>query len=152
METQFGRKPSLLLSQSSIFIIQKTPYNFMLAQTYTSMQAPTCRRLQPSFVYQPFLEGSYNPMFSFSSYHWKGATTPSLKASTLSTTADHLSSIFTPDPPVSTQHTLQATRFIYFLQRCILNSDFSAICYPFHTDIIQSEVFIHNPYSCIHSS
>ena len=142
METQFGRKPPLLLSQSSIFIIKKTSYNFMLVQTHTSMQAPTCRRLQPSLIYQPFLEGSYNPLFSFTNYHWKGATNLSLKASTLRSTADHVSSTFT-------QHTLQATRFIHFLQRCILNS---AIYYPFHIDILQSEVFIHNPYSCIHSS
>ena len=116
----------------------------MLEQTYTSTQAPTCRRLQLSIIFHPFLEGSYNPLFSFTSYHWKGATTPSLKVSTLRSTTDHVSS-------TSTQHTLQAIKFIYFLQRCILNSDLLAICYPFRTDILQSEVFIHNPCSCIHS-
>ena len=82
-------------------------------QTYTSTQAPTCRRLQPSLICQPLLEGSYYPLLSFTSYHWKGATTPSLKALTLSTTADHVSSIFILDPLVSTWHTLQATRFIH---------------------------------------
>ena len=34
----------------------------MLVQTYTSTQAPNCRRLQPSLVYQLPLEGSYNPL------------------------------------------------------------------------------------------
>ena len=67
----------------------------MLVQTYTSMQAPTYRKLQPSLVYQPLLEGSYNPLLSFTSYHWKGATTPSLKVSTLRSIADHVSSTFT---------------------------------------------------------
>ena len=51
----------------------------------------------------------------FTSYHWKGATTPFLKASTLSTTADLVSSIFILDPPVSIRHTLSDSRFIYFL-------------------------------------
>ena len=112
METQFGRKPPLLSSLSSIFIIKKTAYNIVLAQNHTSTQAPTCRRLQPSLLLQLLLEGSSSPLMSFTNYHWKGATTPSLKASTLSTTADHVSSIFTLDPTASTQHYLQA----YFLQ------------------------------------
>ena len=76
METQFGRKPPLSSSLSSIFIIKKTFYNHVLAQTHTSMQAPTCRRLQPSLVLQPLLEGSSNPLISFTSLSWKGATTP----------------------------------------------------------------------------
>ena len=58
------------------FIIKKTLYKHVLAQTHTSTQAPTCRRLQPSLVYQPLLEGSYNPLLSFTSLSWKGATTP----------------------------------------------------------------------------
>ena len=48
----------------------------MLVQTHTSTQAPTYRRLQPSLVYQPLLEGSYNPLLSFTNLSWKGATTP----------------------------------------------------------------------------
>ena len=35
----------------------------MLAQTYTSTQAPTCRRLQPSLILQSLLEGSSDPLF-----------------------------------------------------------------------------------------
>ena len=62
METQFGRKPPLLLSLSLIFIIKKTSYNFVLAQTYTSTQAP-------------YLQKGYN-LLSFSSHYWKGAPTP----------------------------------------------------------------------------
>ena len=58
------------------FIIEKTSYNHVLAQTHTSTQAPTCRRLQPSLVYQPLLEGSYNPLLSFTRLSWKGATNP----------------------------------------------------------------------------
>ena len=76
METQFGRKPPLSLLQPSKFIIKKTSYNHVLVQTQTSTQAPTCRRLQPSLVYQPFLEGSYDPLNSFTNLSWKGATTP----------------------------------------------------------------------------
>ena len=30
----------------------------------------------------------------------------------------------------------------HFLHRCIMNSDLSANCYPFHSDTLQSEVFI----------
>ena len=30
----------------------------------------------------------------------------------------------------------------HFLHRCIINSDQSTNCYPFHADILQSEVFI----------
>jgi len=35
---------------------------FVLMQSYTSMQASTYRRLQPSLVLQLLLEGSYNPL------------------------------------------------------------------------------------------
>ena len=83
------------------FIINKTSYNLVLAQTHTSMQEPTYRRLQPSLVYQPLLEGSYNPLLLFTSFSWKGATTPLLKASTLSSTADHVSLIFKLDQTAS---------------------------------------------------
>ena len=57
-----GEKPPLSLSLSSIIIIKKTFYNIVLVQTHTSTQASTYRRLQPSLVYQPFLEGSFNPL------------------------------------------------------------------------------------------
>ena len=63
----------------------------------------------PWLVYQPFLEGSYDPLISFTSLSWKGATTPGLKATTLSTSMDHVSSIFTLDPKLSLGHNLQAT-------------------------------------------
>ena len=76
VETQFGRKPLLLSSLSSIFIIKKTSYNFVLAQTHTSTQAPTCRRLQPSLIFQLQLEGNSNPLILFTSLSWKGALTP----------------------------------------------------------------------------
>ena len=54
----------------------------------------------PDLVYQPHLEGSYDPLISFTSLTWKGATTPWLKATTLSTTMDHVSSIFILDPNI----------------------------------------------------
>ena len=124
----------------------------MLAQTYTSTQAPTCRRLHPSLVYQHFLEGSYNPLFSFTSYHWKGATTPSLKASTLSTTANHVSSIFILDPPVSTRHTLQATRFIhsvhshhlFMISSIVQTRDSSSSDHYIHGCIVVSDLSVKN--------
>ena len=45
-----------------LLIIRKYVYNFLLVQTYTSTQASTYRRLQPSLVLQLLLEGSYNPL------------------------------------------------------------------------------------------
>ena len=65
-----------VVSAFNILLYRKTSYNHVLVQTYTSTQAPTCRRLQPSLVYQPHLEGSFNPLLSFTSLTWKGANTP----------------------------------------------------------------------------
>ena len=77
METQFGRKPSLLSSLSSIFIIWKNIYNFCTdvdsyqysgiylqkATTLSHFLAATGRALQPpNLVYQSLLEGSFNPL------------------------------------------------------------------------------------------
>ena len=45
-------------------------------QTYTSTQASNCRRLQPSLVFQLQLEGSSNPLISFTSLSWNEASTP----------------------------------------------------------------------------
>ena len=74
------------------------------ATTFSRLSASPGRELQPPvLVYQPLLEGSYDPLLSFTSLSWKGATTPWLKASTLSTTADHVSSIFKLDQTASTQ-------------------------------------------------
>ena len=113
METQFGRKPPLPSSQSSIFYYkenivqpctgadsyQHAGTHLQKATTFSRLPASPGRELQPpALVYQPLLEGSYYPLLSFTSYHWKGATTPSLKASTLSTTMDHVSSIFILEP------------------------------------------------------
>ena len=87
------------LSLSSIIIIKKMFYNIVLVQTHTSTQASTCRRLQPSLVYQPFLEGSFNPL--------KIALVSTsrmllLKALTLRHVVDRISSIFTLDQVVPT--------------------------------------------------
>jgi hypothetical protein len=116
VETQIGRKPPLSLSLSSIIIIKKTFYNIVLVQTHTSTQASTCRRLQPSLVYQPFLEGSFNPL--------KIAPVSTgrmllLKALTLRLAADHVSSIFTLDQAVSTpdSHVFYALAIIFFQKR-----------------------------------
>jgi hypothetical protein len=108
-----GEKPPLSLSLSSIIIIKKTFYNIVLVQTHTSTQASTCRRLQPSLVYQPFLEGSFNPL--------KIAPVSTgrmllLKGLTLRLTADRVSSIFTLDQAVSTpdSHVFYALAIIFF--------------------------------------
>ena len=85
------------------FIIEKTYYNICAGADLTSTQAPTCARLPAS----PGRE--LQPPDSFTSLSWKGATTPWLKATTLSTTLDHVSSIFTLDPTTSIEHNLQAT-------------------------------------------
>ena len=65
-----------VVSVFNLYYIKKTSYNHVLVQTYTNTQAPTRRRLQPSLIYQPLLEGSNNPLLSFTSLTWKGATTP----------------------------------------------------------------------------
>ena len=124
METQVGRKPPLPVSRPSIFYYrenilqpctgadsyQHAGTHLQKATTFSRLPASPGRELQPpSLVYQPLLEGSYYPLLSFTSCHWKGATTPSLKASTLSTIADHVSSIFILDPIASKDHNLQAT-------------------------------------------
>ena len=113
METQIGRKPPLLLSLSSMITIKKTFYNNVLVQTHTSTQASTCRRLQPSLVYQLFLEGSFNPL--------KIAPVSTgrmllLKALTLRLAADRVSSIFTLDQAVSTPNSqvFYALAIIFF--------------------------------------
>ena len=133
----------------------------MLVQTYTSTEAPTCRRLQPSLVYQPLLEGSYYPLLSFTSYHWKGATTPFLKASTLSTTADHVSSTFicdipcrspdlfifyilTPVPHDLVRHSHQ--RFIIIFMGASQFQIYQLRIELVHTDI-PFRNFIHHPYN-----
>jgi hypothetical protein len=98
VETQIGRKPPLLLSLSSMITIKKTFYNNVLVQTHTSTQASTCRRLQPSLVYQPFLEGSFNPLKIVPVSTGRLLL---LKGLTLILTADHVSLIFTLDQAVS---------------------------------------------------
>lgn len=53
----------LLLSSISSLNNKKIMFTiFVLVQSYTSAQASTCRRLQPSLVLQLLLEGSYNPL------------------------------------------------------------------------------------------
>ena len=58
-----------LLQYVSIFFqFRNFFYNdFVLVQSFTSMQATTCRGLQPSLVFQLLLEGSYNPLSSCTS-------------------------------------------------------------------------------------
>jgi hypothetical protein len=82
-----------------MIIIKKTFYNSVLVQTHTSMQASTCRRLQPSLVYQPFLEGSFNPLKIAPISTGKMLL---LKALTLRLAADRVSLIFTLDQTDST--------------------------------------------------
>ena len=133
METQFGRKPPLPLSQPSIFYYkenilqpctstdsyQHASTHLQKATTLSHLLASPGRELQPpALVYQPLLEGSYYPLLLFTSYHWKGATTPLLKASTLSTTADHVSSILKLDQTASTQpFTYQQSYFAHCFQQ-----------------------------------
>jgi hypothetical protein len=81
-----------------MIIIKKTFYNNVLVQTHTSTQASTCRRLQPSLVYQPFLEGSFNPLKIVPVSTGRLLL---LKGLTLILTADHVSLIFTLDQAVS---------------------------------------------------
>ena len=72
METQIGRKPPLQLLSLQYFIIEKTSYNICAGADLTSTQAPTCARLPAS----PGRE--LQPPDSFTSLSWKGATTPDL--------------------------------------------------------------------------
>ena len=132
METQVGRKPPLSLSQPLIFYYREN----LLTIMYWCRLIPARRH--------PPAEG-YN-LLSFTSYHWKGATTPSLKASTLSSTADHFSSIFILDPPISIRHTLSVSRFIYFLYthtRCRPSSNQRFII------VISFYPWVHHSFRCI---
>ena len=72
METQIGRKPPLQLLSLQYFIIEKTSYNICAGTDLTSTQAPTCARLPSS----PGRE--LQPPDSFTNLSWKGATTPDL--------------------------------------------------------------------------
>lgn len=55
------------------------------ATTSTHSPTPTGREIQPlDLVYQFLSEGSIYPMKKFTSYQWKEALTPLLKATTLS--------------------------------------------------------------------
>ena len=79
-------------------LYQYTGFYLQKAATFSRFPATTGRELQPpKLVYQPLLEGSYNPLIKTL------ASTSILKASTLRTTADHVSSIFILDKTASTQ-------------------------------------------------
>ena len=108
----------MLLSLSLKFIIMKKNLQHVLMQAHISMKASTCKRLQPSLIFQLLLEGRYNPLSSHlpatpgmelqpheqnTSFDWQEASTSILKASTLRPTADHVSSIFILDQTTSTQ-------------------------------------------------
>ena len=97
-------KENILQQCAGVDSYQYAGTHLQKATTFSCLPASPGRELQPpALVYQPLLEGSYYPLLSFTNYHWKGATTPSLKASTLSTTVDHVSSIFKLDQTSSTQ-------------------------------------------------
>ena len=91
METQVERKPPLSLSQPSIFYYrenilqpctgadsyQHVGTHLQKATTFSCLPASPRSELQhTALVYQPLLEGSYDPLLSFISLSWKGATTP----------------------------------------------------------------------------
>jgi hypothetical protein len=104
-----------------MIIIKKTFYNNVLVQTHTSTQASTCRRLQPSLVYQPFLEGSFNPL--------KIAPVSTgrlllLKGLTLILTTDHVSLIFTLDQAVSS---ISYDSNINYLKSKHISTDYQAV-------------------------
>ena len=126
METQFERKPPLPSSQSSIFIIKKNSYNMYWCRliparrhppaegynllSFTSLswkgEITPCSRLLAS----PGRE-LLPPNFSTSLY-WQKASTFRLKASTLRSTTEHVSSIFKLNQTASTQFfTYQQTSF-----------------------------------------
>ena len=51
----------------SFFILCSLIIISVLVQSYTSTQAASCRRLQPSLILQLLLERSYNPLSSYTS-------------------------------------------------------------------------------------
>ena len=71
METQIGRKPPLPLSQPSIFYYRE---NILQHMCWRGLLP--ARRHPHALVYQPLLEGSYDPLLLFTSLSWKEATTP----------------------------------------------------------------------------
>jgi len=62
VETQCGWKPPAAIIFIFLLIRNFFLQYFSLVQSYTSTQASTCIRLQPSLVLQFLLEGSYNPL------------------------------------------------------------------------------------------
>ena len=97
-------KTIVAIAQPSIFYYKENILQLM----YWRRLIPV-RKHPPALIYQPLLEGSTYPLLSFTSLTWKGATTPWLKVTTLNTSMDHVSSIFTLDPISSIEHNLQAT-------------------------------------------
>ena len=64
-------KTTAAVAQPSIFYYRE---NILQHMCWRSL-LPACRH-PPALVYQPLLEGSYDPLLSFTSLSWKGATTP----------------------------------------------------------------------------
>ena len=127
METQFGRKPPLLSSLSSIFIINKTSYNFVLAQTHTSMQAPTYRKAT-TFSCSLATTGRelQHPDFN-TSFYWQDTSTSIQKASTLRSTIFlqflHQTSIRFSSFIFSNHR--RDSSFLDHIHRCVIYADIS---------------------------
>ena len=70
-------KENILQLCTGVDSYQHTGTHLQKATTFSRLLASLGRELQPpALVYHPLLEGSYNPLLSFTSLSWKGATTP----------------------------------------------------------------------------
>ena len=142
MESQCGWKPPIAICLY-LLLIRNSFYNdFVLVQSFTSMQATTCRELQLSLL--------------FSSLSWKGATTHyffSFK--------DHFSLISRLYPRTSKTHQLpKPTRieickyFLITLQLLHKTYPDHNMCKIKHASIIQTQIirFIDQAYATYHRS
>ena len=121
------------------------------------MQAPTCKRLQPSLILQPLLEGSSNPLISFTTLSWKGATTPCSRLP-----ASPGRELLPPDISTSLYwqkastfilkaSTLRSTKFLQFLhQTYTRSSSFLFADLPRDSSFLNLEILnLHHIHRCI---
>ena len=126
-------------------------------QTHTSTQAPTCRRLQTSLVYQLPLEGSYNPLSEgfdpqhycrprFINFHI-GST--SFHTTYISGHQIYLFSIYSHESFMisSVIQTRDLSSSDHSIHGCIIVSDLSVKtrAHPYRYSL--EKLFVHNPYN-----
>ena len=162
VETQFGKKPPLLLSQSSIFIIKKTSYNLCWHRLIPARRHLPAERLQPSLIYQLPLEGSYNPLTEgFDPQHHCGPRSINFHTGSTSFHTTYLAGhqIYSFSSVHSHQffmissvdQTIDSSLSDHYIHGCIVDSDLSIKNRVFSCRY-SLEKFIHSPPLRMHTS